>query len=207
MLSLEELKIFLNITGTEQDSFLMNIIDMTVARINNLCRRDIDYGVRYDMLDGNSQNLIWLKNYPVERIVYIYYRKETGSFDYDLFDGGSVADNTYVEKISGKLLLLNNYTLPAGYSNVQIKYYAGYFDNPPDPVNETPKDLKSIALMMSAEFFLKSFQDAGEDKSGRTGLASFEHLVKEGTSESRIKYTFKEEDYEKLLQKYKSLRL
>jgi hypothetical protein len=207
MINLTQLKYFLNITDTTQDEFLLNIIDMTVARINNLCRRNINYGSQFDIIDGNGQNLIWLNNFPVERVVWIKYRKNTGTFEYDLFNDGTIENNIYIDKISGKLILLNNYILPEGISNVQIKYYAGYLDDAPDPANETPQDLKSIALMMSAEIFLKSFQDAGGEYSKRLGVEHFEHLIKEGDSQSRKHLTFKEEDYDKLLGKYKSLRV
>jgi hypothetical protein len=207
MISLDELKYYLNISDTSQDDFLLRIIDMSVERINNLCRRNINYGARYDIIDGNEQNLIWTKDFPVEKIIHIKYRKDTGSFDYDLFNDSTINDNTYLDKITGKLILLNNYYLPSGISNIQIKYYSGYMDNAPDPVNETPKDLKSIALLMSAELFLKSFQNAGEECTKRLGLLHFEHTIKGDDNESKRTFTYKEEDYENLLQKYKSLRV
>jgi len=207
MISLDDLKYYLNISDTSQDDFLLKIIDMSVGRINNLCCRNINYGTRYDIIDGNGQNLIWLKDFPAENITSIKYRKDTGSFDHNLFDNGSISDNTYLDKITGKLILLNNYVLPVGISNIQIKYYAGYLDNAPDPVNETPKDLKSIALLMSAELFLKSFQNAGEECTRRLGLLHFEHVIKSEDNESKRTFTYKDEDYENLLQKYKSLRV
>jgi hypothetical protein len=207
MVNLQELKYFLNITDNSQDEFLLSVIDMSIACINNLCRRTINYGVQYDIDDGNGQNLIWLNNYPVEKIVWIKFRKETGSFDYDLFNGSPIENNIYLDKVSGKLILLNNYILPEGISNIQIKYFSGYTDEAPDPVNETPQDLKSIALMMSAEIFLKSFQDAGGEYSKRLGIERFDHIQKDGTSETSRSITFKNEDYSKLLEKYKSLRV
>lgn len=207
MISLDELKYYLNISDSSQDEFLLRIMDMSVERISNLCRRNINYGARYDIVDGNGQNLIWLKDFPVEKIISIRYRKETGSFDHDLFNRDSITENTYLDKITGKLILLNNYYLPTGISNIQIKYYSGYLDNAPDPVNETPKDLKSIALLMSAELFLKSFQNVGEECTKRLGLLHFEHTIKGEGNESRRSFTYKEEDYDNLLQKYKSLRV
>lgn len=207
MIALDDLKYYLNIADSTQDEFLLKLIDMSIERISNLCRRNINYGTRYDIIDGNNQNLIWLRDYPAERITSIKYRKETGSFDHDLFENGNINDNIYIDKLTGKLILLNNYLLPAGISNVQIKYYAGYLDNAPDPANETPKDLKSIALLMSAELFLKSFQNVGEETTKRLGLLSFDHVIKSEGNESRRSYSYKEEDYDILLQKYKSLRV
>ncbi|MBI5401850.1 MAG: phage head-tail connector protein [Ignavibacteriae bacterium] len=207
MINLDDLKYYLNINDGTQDEFLLKLIDMAVERINNLCRRSINYGVRFDVKDGNGQNLIWLKDYPVEKITAIKYRKETGSFDHDLFPDGNIEGNIYLDKKTGKLLLLNNYVLPNGASNVQIRYYSGYMDNAPDPVNETPKDLKSIALLMSAELFLKSFQNAGEEITRRLGLLHFEHVIKGNDNESRRDFTYKDEDYENLLEKYKSLKV
>lgn len=207
MISLDDLKYYLNITDNSQDEFLLKLIDMSVERINNLCRRNINYGARYDILDGNGQNLLWMKDFPVEQIAYIKYRKETGSFDHDLFEDGNINDNIYIHKNTGKLIILNNYVLPSGISNIQIKYYAGYLNNAPDPVNETPNDLKSIALLMSAELFLKSFQNVGEETTKRLGLLSFDHVLKGDGNESHRSYSYKDEDYDNLLQKYKSLKV
>jgi hypothetical protein len=207
MINIDDLKYYLNISDNSQDEFLLKLIDMAVERINNLCRRNINYGVRFDVIDGNGQNMIWLKDFPVDKITDMKYRKETGSFDHNLFDDGNINNNIYLEKATGKLILLNNFILPVGVSNVQIKYYSGYMDNSIDPVNETPKDLKSIALLMSAELFLKSFQNANEECSRRLGLLHFEHLLKGNDNESRRSFTYKDEDYENLLQKYKSLKV
>lgn len=207
MISLDELKYYLNISDNSQDEFLLNIIDMATERINNLCRRNINYGARYDIMDGSGQSLMWLKDFPVESINFIKYRAEKGSFDHDLFPAGNIADNIYIDKLTGKIILLNGYTLPIGSSNIQVKYYAGYMDNAPDPANETPKDLKSITLMMSAELFLKSFQNVGEEITKRLGLLHFEHLIKDDNNESRRVFTYKDEEYEVFLDKYKSLKV
>jgi len=207
MITLDDLKYYLNISDSAQDEFLLKLIDMAVERINNLCRRNINYGVRFDVIDGNGQNLIWLKDFPVEKVIHIKYRKETGSFEHNLFTEGTIEENIYIEKTNGKLILLNNYILPAGLSNIQIKYYSGYLDNAPDPVNETPKDLKSIALLMSAELFLKSFQNMNDECARRLGLLRFDHVIKGNDNESKRSFTYKDEDYELLLQKYKSLRV
>lgn len=207
MISLDDIKYYLNISDNSQDDFLLKIIDMAVERINNLCRRNLNYGIRFDILDGNGQNLLWLKDFPVENITSIKYRTETGSFDHNLFTSGSISENTYLDKYTGKLILLNSYSLPSGNSNIQIRYLAGFMDNAPEPANETPKDLKSIALMMSAELFLKSFQNVGEEITKRLGLLRFDHLLKDDNIESRRNFTYKDEEYDILLDKYKSLRV
>jgi len=201
MISLTDLKYFLNITGNTQDEFLLNIIDMSTARINNLCRRDINYGSRYDILDGAGENILWLANYPVHEIQWIHCRKSTGSFDIDLFGGQTVAGNTYIDRPTGKLILLNNNYLPEGASNVQIKYFAGYTSDAPVQECELPSDLKSVCLMMSSELFLKSYQSKityQDESGGRLGLES---------AGSTFHYKFRDEDYTALLQKYKSLRM
>ncbi|MFA5405652.1 MAG: hypothetical protein WC358_12030, partial [Ignavibacteria bacterium] len=68
-------------------------------------------------------------------------------------------------------------------------------------------DLKSIALMMSAELFLKSFQNVGEEITKRLGLLQFDHVIKSEGNESRRSFTYKDEDYEIFLEKYKTLRV
>lgn len=208
MVALEDVKYFLNINDNSQDDFLRKLTDMTTAKINNLCKRNVSYSRINEVIDGEGGNIIWLKNYPVEKVEYIKYREESGNFEYDLFGGEPIEDNVYLDQLSGKLILLNGYILPYGSSNVQIKYFAGYAESAPDPVNELPLDLKWVALMMTAESYLKSFQTAGaENFSKRLGLERFDTLVKKEGTEAKYSFTFRDEDYESILSKYYTIKI
>lgn len=208
MTTLEDVKYFLNITDNSQDDFLRKLIDMTTAKINNLCKRNISYSRLYEVISGEGDDVIWLKNYPVEKVEYIRYREDSGNFDNDLFGGKPIDENVYLDQLSGKLILLNGYALPNGNSNVKIKYFAGYAESAPDPVNELPLDLKWASLMMTSESYLKSFQSSGtENFSKRLGLERFDTLIKKDGSETKYSFTFRDEDYTSILSKYYSIKI
>ncbi|MCX6162542.1 MAG: hypothetical protein NTV87_14570, partial [Ignavibacteriae bacterium] len=73
--------------------------------------------------------------------------------------------------------------------------------------------LKSVCLMMTVELFLKSYQTGGtdEDDRGETGrrfgLEQMEHTRDDGTMTERRVYLYKEEDYERILRKYKAVKI
>lgn len=208
MVTIDDVKYFLNITDNNQDDFLRKLIDMTTAKINNLCKRNVSYARIYEVIDGEGDNVIWLKNYPVEKVEYIKYRTDSGNFDNDLFGGEPIEDNVYLDQISGKVILLNGIQLPYGSSNVKIKYYAGYVESAPDPVNELPLDLKWVALMMTAESYLKSFQSSGnENFTKRLGLERFDKLIKSEGNETKYSFIFRDEDYDSILSKYYTIKI
>lgn len=120
-------------------------------------------------------------------------------FNKDLFNNQPVVDNIYLDDETGRILLLKGKKLPNGISNIEIKYFAGYTVNSPKPICETPSDLKSVCLMASAEFFLKSFKGEGrlglkEKKESIPGLRSYE-------------YVYLNEDYTIILNRYKESRI
>ncbi len=208
MVTIDDVKYFLNITDNSQDDFLRKLIDMTTAKINNLCKRNVSYARIYEVIDGEGDNVIWLKNYPVEKVEYIKYRTDSGNFDNDLFGGEPIEDNVYLDQASGKVILLNGIQLPYGSSNVKIKYYAGYVESAPDPVNELPLDLKWVALMMTAESYLKSFQSSGnENFTKRLGLERFDKLIKSEGNETKYSFIFRDEDYDSILSKYYTIKI
>ncbi|MDD5360915.1 MAG: phage head-tail connector protein [Ignavibacteria bacterium] len=208
MINIDDLKYFLRIKDTSQDNFLRKIIDMTTARINNLCKRKLSYSRIYEILSGKNENIIRLSNYPVEKVDSVMVREETGTFSADLFGGKPVEENLFCEQDSGKIILLNGFTLPAGNSNIRIKYFAGYIENANDPINELPPDLKWVALMMSAESFLKSFQYCGDENlTRRIGLERMDILKKDSGSETKYSFTYKDENYDSILEKYLSVKI
>ncbi len=207
MITLTELKEYLYIQDNTNDEFLLKLIDMSTARINNLCGRELHFGSRMDILDGNSESVIYLSGYPVQELIHIKFREIDHGFTNDLFEGGSITDNTYLVNKTGKLILLNGFNMPEGISNIEIKYYAGYYEDSPVPECETPKDLKCVCMMMSAELFLKSFRNFDSEYGSRLGLERYEHVTDEGTNSSRRAFTYRDEDFMPILRKYRALRL
>lgn len=202
MITLDEIKNFLDITSPEHDVLLMSLIEMTTARINNLCGRNLNYSRNQDIRSGKGESVFALKNYPVEKIESVYIRENSGAFEKDLFGGSPPDNNIFLEKETGKAILLNGFALPEGESNVRIKYFAGYAQNAPDPVNELPGDLKWAALIITAESFLKSFRQLCNGHfTKRTGLAK---MNVEDSDNTKYSFTYKDEDVDRIIRKYRS---
>lgn len=207
MIELQDLKTYLNITDNTQDTFLMECIEYTIEKMTAYCRRDLRYGAKYDVISGNFDSVINLKVYPVDTVLYIRYRNEStmppggghNQFNVDLFNGEPAEDNIYLDNENGDIVLLKGIVLPPGVSNVEIKYYAGYTVSSPNPVCETPSDLRSVCLMAAAEFYLKSFQG-----DSRLGIKSRNDDFQDGTSKQRV---FTDEDYSIILNRYKEVRI
>ncbi len=208
MTDLKDLKEYLKITGSELDEFLQKTIEFTSEKMSAYCRRNLRYGSRYKVISGDCGNETSLDAVPIDYIEYIKYRDENNipsgggheQFSIDLFGGESPAGNIWYDEQTGRLILLKGLTFPEGNSNIEIKYFAGYTVSAPNPVNETPEDLKSVCLMASAEFYLKSFQ--GE---GRIGL----HSRAKEELESKLKQVdvFKDENYNIILDRYRKIKI
>lgn len=208
MTNLSDLKEYLKISGSELDTFLQKAIEFTTEKMSAYCRRNLRYGSRYKVISGDCGNETSLDSVPVDYIEYIRYRDESsfppggghGQFNKDLFNGENPNDNIWFDEQTGRLILLKGRIFPEGNSNIEIKYFAGYTVSAINPVNETPEDLKSVCLMASAEFYLKSFQ--GE---GRLGL----HSRAREEPESKLKQVdvFKDENYNIILDRYRKIKI
>ncbi len=213
MTTIEEVKQFLNIVINDQDVFIGSLIPIALSRMNNICHRNLTYNNRTDIIDGKEQTVLFLKNYPVNEIDSINFRENTDGFVHSVFQDKALIDNVYLIKKSGKVVLLNDFYLPAGISNIEINYSAGYTPDPPIQECEIPADLRSVCLMMTVELFLKSYQTGGtdEDDRGETGrrfgLGRMEHTRDDGTVTERRVYIYKEEEYERILRKYKGVKI
>ena len=206
MISIDDIKEFLNlpVEETTYDVFLTKMRDQSIGRINNYCRREINYGARIETIDGKGEDIFLLKNYPLDSVDYIKYRESNSGFDHELCDPAT--DIIPVNKI-GKIILLNGITLTEGKSNIQIKYFAGYSDDAEASECQIPQDLKYACLIMTVESFLKSFQAFDNQLGSRFGMARFTHSLSDGTNDSRIDYLFKEENYYDILKRYRSTRI
>ena len=130
MVTVEEVKQFLNIEVNDQDVFIGNLIQMAISRMNNICNRELIYSERTDIRDGLGQAVFFLKNYPVEVIDSINFREEKEGFDKPLFGEKTPAGNLYLVKRSGKVILLNGFYLPRGIANVEINYSCLLYTSP-----------------------------------------------------------------------------
>lgn len=124
MITLAEIKAFLNITVSTIDSQLTTFIAMAKKRIDTLGNRKFEYQLHTEYYNSTESEL-YLKNYPIDSIETLQYYD--GDEYVDLIDGTTegVADtiaNT-VEIQDSKIILRKGYTF---YTDMKITYYAGY---------------------------------------------------------------------------------
>jgi hypothetical protein len=195
--------------------------DQSISRMSNYCRRQLNYASHVEIYDGNNEIMFYLNNYPLHYVEYIKFRSGNSGFETELCDPET--DLIPISK-TGKIILINGKTLPQGISNIEIKYFAGYSDDvliqselgdyEPDPDiperssdMEIPNDLRYVCLIMTAEAFLKSFQEIDHEKGSRFGLSGYSHHLASGTESSTINLSYKPEEYLYLLDKYKSAKI
>ena len=166
--TLEEAKVFLEITTDTSDALLNEIVDGVNALLESYCGRIFDSTTYVEYYDGNEADSIVLDKWPVTSITSIYDDSNRE------FTSVSLIDPTYYTFYpeSGKVSLLvstwGGEVFQLGFRNVKITYIAGYTSV------TMPKDLKLIAADIVSKKF-KSFRDK------RVGLTSI-------SSGGRIKY-------------------
>jgi len=130
MITLAELKGFLNITEVTHDDALGRIIDAATGEINKYCNRKLLDEQYEEIYQGKDKNYLYLNNYPVTAVTEIKYRDVDGAW-IDLIS--SNVFNSIVELPTDEakriLTLLGGYKFPPDYSyrsNIKVKYQAGY---------------------------------------------------------------------------------
>lgn len=205
MVSIDDIKEFLNLQSPDCDVFLTKMRDQSIAKINNYCRRQLNFGSCYDYISGNYEQTFLLLNYPVDSIVHIKYRKESTGYDYDVV-ASPISDLILINRI-GKIILKGTTALPVGDTNIEIKYYAGYSDDAETAYCQVPQDLKHACLLMTVDSFLKSYKDIDNQKGSRFGMEHFIHTVSDSINSSRVDLKYKQDDYLQILKRYCATRI
>jgi hypothetical protein len=125
MLTLNKLKQFLNIpeSKTEKDEILLTCISNAVDEANNITNRILNFAGHIEIKDGYANDIMYLENYPVEKIEELQ----------ELVNGGwtdilSIIDDTtlFINSDEGYIRLLGGVVFTEGKQNIRVKYNAGF---------------------------------------------------------------------------------
>ena len=139
LVTLDELKMYLKITGTEEDYRLEQIRSAAEAEVKRYCRRQFEYGT-YTEETETIGGVVWLTETPVESVSEVKTPE------------GAILTVYRLEKETGVVALQQNYTGP-----VIVSYTGG--------LSEIPNDLKLAGLGLGGVFFAKTQGGSG----GRIG--------------------------------------
>lgn len=186
MITLTELKQYLNITDSSKDTFLQSCIDSSVCEIEDFCNRKLSPDTYVEYLDGNNKTEIYLRNKPINSISSIECFDEYDTF-VDLFTGSDTASNSVQIITQHNLIkLLKGYFFYKGCKNIKITYTAGY--------STTPDDIKSVLLELATIKFYNS------PLSGHARLGKASDNINSVTGEA---VTYKAPDWKTVLNKYR----
>lgn len=138
--TLENLKEYLRIETTDDDTLLQKIITRTSDWIQKYCARNFiaqDYTEQYN---GDGTNTLLVKQYPVNSIASAYddTSREFGA------DTAITVSELVID--DGGIIIFDTNRFSAGYKNVKITYNAGYAT--------IPQDLEEACLKLCASNYL-----------------------------------------------------
>lgn len=177
MISTETLKQYLNIDGTGKDTFLSACIASAKGEVETFCNRKFTSGDYTDYLEGNCNNLVFLKNFPINEVTSIKYLNGENFLNLD--STCAIYENINAIKI------LNN-ILPK--RTVKIEYNAGW------NADECNEDLKGVILEMASINYFNS-PLSGQARLGK----SSENMATQAKTSS----SFKEPDWKEKVKKYR----
>lgn len=137
-------KNYLDISGSDLDSFITDAISKIEADIIAFCGQEIEESTVDFIRYGNGKSLMLLKNDPVTAINNLYYRdkptdswtEETDSSKFSLVNHEGIYSIYYDDGFDSSYEYKLNYTY--GYSTV-------------------PEDIKKVAIEMTADYLLNSY--------------------------------------------------
>lgn len=134
IITLTDLKSYLNITGTTEDTHLTIIVNGVNTAINNYVGRELESDEYSEVYDGPGTDALLLKHFPVTAITEVLLKGQeieewTGWGD----DDWESSSNEYYMKDDGSAgILYNRYCWPNGRAIISIQYTAGYETIPAD---------------------------------------------------------------------------
>lgn len=184
--SIDSVKTFLDIDGTEYDDALTALVSSTEKVISNYCNQDLSSGTVTLNFDGNGLYAKYLPNYPINSITSL--KKRTSIL-------GSWAtvdsDNYALFTANGTAHVYNENGFDKGVSNYQIEYEAGYSD--------VPEDLEHVAN----EIVILTFKNTElqEGAKGRLGIDSIQ--TNYNGFQATEKYKSEWNNWQRILDKYR----
>lgn len=119
LITLAEAKTWAQVTSTEYDSVLENLIDGVSWRFNKYTGRDLKARDRTDYYDGDGTDVLYVDNFPINSISTIYN-------DSDLEYGADTEVTEYIYYSTTGMIILEDDNFYDYNQAVKIVYNAGY---------------------------------------------------------------------------------
>lgn len=149
IITLAELKTYLGITGTTEDSKLTTIVAATNTFVETYCNRAFEEAeYTEELYDGPGSSVLCLKNWPVSEVAEVIV-EDTEVEERTEIDG----EGYYLDAEAG--ILHNNDLWNRGRGIITVTYTAGY--------ETIPDDLKFAVLELASYF---------RNMSGKSGIRS-----------------------------------
>lgn len=166
--TLAELKAYLNISGSTQDTLLEGFANRASQRIDSRSRRKLRKRTYTDeRYDGNGRfSVLVLREYPIVSVTSLY--DDTGRD----FEAVSLVDSDdYEIDADAGTVTRTDSMFAKGTANIKITYLAGYEDD-----DERLYALKAACISLAAHYYFQS--PAGK---GRQGVKSEALAAGQGT--------------------------
>ncbi len=164
IISLDELKAYLQQTTTDFDPILKVLRSAADATVRRYCDRDFTIETYTHYFDGNGKDSLLLRQYPLISITSIHIDPEREFGDDTEVDEDSIILTEDNQEL-GYVQLLDD-VFAEGKKNVKVVYRAGFATAPADVtagLAPMPGDLKLAALSIAArEFLLQDKQLQGQ---------------------------------------------
>ena len=122
--TIEKVKRYL-VMPVSDDKLIEDLIKQVGKNVENFCNRFFLYGTYTEKFDGEGDNEIFLKGFPVREVVYVKV------------DGEEISDYE-VDYQLGIIHRENGF--PSGFRNVEVKYTCGYDATSEDDSLHPPED-------------------------------------------------------------------
>lgn len=180
IISLDELKQYLNITSDEQDNFLFSIVLTADEKIKSYLNRDLELTYYIEVYSGQGVDVLPLNNYPIVSITKIEFLED---YEQDLWYDAEDKKFKFIITNNNTSLRIVNGKFPDGYDNVKIYYIAGY--------DIIPQDIKFYCLELASLYFKTSFlgsNNVGLTSRNRSGVIENFDLEAEDRILSNLRY-------------------
>jgi Phage gp6-like head-tail connector protein len=188
LITVDQVKTFLEITSTQHDAKLQDCVDAAAADVETYCDRKFSLASYTPettpddaLLDGKDLPFLYTPQWPIVSVTSLKLVQEGNNGDIQTFAANQYA----VKKLEGMILLttaaniqlfgqagITRPTFPAGVQNIAVSYTAGFAT--------LPKDLVQAIVMVAAQHHLigntrrlgaKSINMVGGQGGGTTSFA------------------------------------
>ena len=150
--TLANIKTYLQITGTGEDTILETLIDLVSSAMNLYTGRHLLAKAHTEYYSGDGSDELILRNYPVTAVSSLYNADDNRAFDSTTQI--TVADDVIIVKDKGILKLWNHESaFLKGKANVKVTYTSGYgvVTNPAT----VPHDLRFALKRWVAQVYMR----------------------------------------------------